>query len=71
MDPISTSDKTTPVRIRMGEGMAALEPKTVIQSFDGICAKMGDSPALHQKVLSAVSQSKTVASIIISTNLTI
>jgi len=51
MEPISTSDKTQPVKIRMGEGIAGLEPKTQVQAFDEIVAKFGDKPALHQKVL--------------------
>jgi len=52
MAPFSTSDKSEKVEIRMGKGLAGLEPKTQIQLFDDICEKMGDKPALHQKVLS-------------------
>lgn len=51
--PYTTSDKTQPVKIRSGDGMAGLEPKTVLQAFDDICKKYGDKPALHQKVLTS------------------
>jgi long-chain-fatty-acid--CoA ligase ACSBG len=51
-EPFSTSDKTQPVKIRMGEGAAAFEPKTQMQAFDEAVAKFGDKPALHQKVIS-------------------
>jgi len=42
----------------MGEGFAGKEPKTSIQVFDEVCAKYGDKPALHQKVLSAGKSAK-------------
>lgn len=58
MEPLSTSDKTQPVRLRMGKGIAGTEPKTSIQVFDDVCAKYGDKPALHQKVLSAGASAK-------------
>lgn len=51
----STSDKHERVEIRMGEGLAGVEPMTQIQAFDKVVAKFGDKPALHQKVVSPVS----------------
>jgi hypothetical protein len=56
MEPYSTSDKSQQVKIRMGEGLASNEPMTQIQAFDNVCAKHGDQAALHQKILSPVSQ---------------
>jgi hypothetical protein len=48
--PLSTSDPTQPVKIRMGTtGVAALPPRTVMQYWDRICSKYGDKPALFQK----------------------
>ena len=41
----------------MGEGVAGTAPKTIIQQFDIVVEKFGDKPALHQKVLTNVSQS--------------
>ena len=55
MTSYSTSDKTDKVKIRIGKGMAGLEPKTLVQSFDEVCTKYGDKPALHQKVIALVS----------------
>lgn len=49
--PYATADKAKPVRLRMGDGLAAEEPITIIQQFDKVVAKFGDKPALHQKVL--------------------
>ena len=53
--PYATADKAQPVRLRMGDGLAAEEPITIIQQFDKVVAKFGDKPALHQKVLKEVS----------------
>ena len=53
--PYATEKKDQPVKIRMGEGMAAEEPVTIMQRFDEVVAKFGDKPALHQKVIAAVS----------------
>ena len=53
--PYSTSKKNQPVRIRLGDGLAADEPLTIVQQFDNIVAEFGDKPALHQKVLTKVS----------------
>lgn len=39
----------------MGEGLAADDPLTIVQQFDKIVAEFGDKPALHQKVLTKVS----------------
>lgn len=48
--PISTSDVKVAVKIRMGsEGISALPPTTVMQSFGSICSEHGDRIALHQK----------------------
>jgi hypothetical protein len=52
--PFSTSVKNQPVKIRMGEGIAAEEPVTMVQQFDNVVAKYGDKPALHQKVIAKV-----------------
>jgi hypothetical protein len=53
--PYSTSKKDQPVRIRLGDGLAADEPLTIVQQFDNIVAEFGDKPALHQKMLAKVS----------------
>ena len=53
--PFRTSKKDQPVKIRMGDGLAGLEALTSIQQFDAVVAKFGDKPALHQKVLTKVS----------------
>jgi hypothetical protein len=54
--PISTADVSKEVKIRMGkEGQSAIPTTTVIKNFDAIVKKYGDKPALHQKVLKAVS----------------
>ncbi len=54
--PISTADVAKEVKIRMGkEGQSAIPTTTVIKNFDAIVKKYGDKPALHQKVLKAVS----------------
>ena len=51
----STSSKTQGVELRMGKDhWSSLEPVTVVKVFDDACAKYGDKPALHQKVLSHV-----------------
>ena len=47
--PLSTSDVTAEVAIRMGDGAAGEEPVTLMQNWDMIVAKHGDKPALHQK----------------------
>jgi hypothetical protein len=52
--PYSTSTKNQPVKIRMGEGIAAEDPVTMVQQFDNVVAKYGDKPALHQKVIAKV-----------------
>jgi hypothetical protein len=52
--PYSTSAKNQPVKIRMGEGIAAEDPITMVQQFDRVVAKYGDKPALHQKVIAKV-----------------
>jgi hypothetical protein len=51
--PLSTSDVTQPVQIRMlaATGLAALPPATVMQHFDERVELMGDKPALHQKIV--------------------
>ncbi len=53
--PYATSKKEQPVKIRVGEGLAGIEPKTIIQQFESTVEKFGDKPALHQKVLEEVS----------------
>ncbi|GKY95050.1 decanoate-CoA ligase [Mayamaea pseudoterrestris] len=48
--PLSTSDIRQEVKIRLGmNGIAALPPKTIMQSFDATVKLNGDKPALHQK----------------------
>jgi long-chain-fatty-acid--CoA ligase ACSBG len=48
--PLSTSDIRQQVKIRIGsDGLAALPPKTIMQSFDDIVKLAGDKSALHQK----------------------
>lgn len=42
----------------MGEGMAGLEPKTVIDHFDELVAKSPNDPALHQKIVRKGSTAK-------------
>eukprot|EP00542_Grammatophora_oceanica_P011841 CAMPEP_0194049404 /NCGR_PEP_ID=MMETSP0009_2-20130614/30632_1 /TAXON_ID=210454 /ORGANISM="Grammatophora oceanica, Strain CCMP 410" /LENGTH=680 /DNA_ID=CAMNT_0038695557 /DNA_START=51 /DNA_END=2093 /DNA_ORIENTATION=+ len=55
--PVSTSDVTQGVRLRLGEkGLAAEKPKTVMQNFDLIVKAHGDKPALHQKVATSPGQ---------------
>lgn len=39
----------------MGDGRAAMEPITQVKLFDDVVAKYGDKPALHQKIVTAVS----------------
>jgi len=58
MSSFSTSDKTEGIKLRLGEGLAGIEPMTQIQAFDNVCAKFGDKPALHQKVIAPVSRSR-------------
>ena len=54
--PISTADVTKEVKIRMGKkGQSAIPTTTVMKKFDAMVKKHGDKPALHQKVLKAVS----------------
>ena len=53
--PFATHKKNQPVRIRMGKGQAGKEPQTVVAAFDAIVQKYGSKPALHQKVITAVS----------------
>ena len=54
--PISTADVTVEVNVRMGkEGQSAIPTTTVMKKFDAMVKKHGDKPALHQKVLKAVS----------------
>jgi len=60
MSSYSTSNKTEGIKIRMGEGLAGLEPITQIQAFDKVCAKFGDKPALHQKVVPSVSLERLI-----------
>jgi hypothetical protein len=48
--PISTSEVTQEVKIRLGkDGQAAIPPKTVMQNFDNVVAKYGNEKALFQK----------------------
>lgn len=61
--PYATADKAQPVRLRMGDGLAAEEPITIIQQFDKVVAKFGDKPALHQKVLKEVSTFSSIESL--------
>ena len=56
--PFATADKKQPVQLRLGEGFAGIEPKTIVQAFDEVVDKFGDKPALHQKVLTHVSVSE-------------
>ena len=49
--PLSTSDPKVAVKIRMGEGIAGEEPKTVMSVFESTVKKNGDRPAIHQKRL--------------------
>lgn len=57
--PISTADVTVEVNVRMGkEGQSAIPTTTVMKKFDAMVKKHGDKPALHQKVLKAVSKAK-------------
>ena len=53
--PFATHKKDQPVKIRMGDGTAGIEAKTVVAAFDKIVQKFGSKPALHQKVIKAVS----------------
>lgn len=53
--PFATHKKDQPVRIRMGDGLAGVEPQTIIQAFDQVVEKFGDKPALHQKRTKVVS----------------
>jgi len=53
--PFSTS-KVEPVKLRIGEGFAGLEPKTTVEVFDAIVAKYGDKPCMHQKRAVSVAQ---------------
>lgn len=55
----STSDKTEKVKIRMGKGMAEIDPKTLYESFDAVCAKHGAKSALHQKVITPGGDAKS------------
>lgn len=49
--PLFTSNISQEVKIRMGEaGQASLPPKTVMHSFDSVCSRFGELPALHQKI---------------------
>lgn len=54
--PLSTSDVTQEVQIRMLSdiGQAAIPPVTVMQHFDERVRLMGDKPALHQKIIAKV-----------------
>lgn len=48
--PLSTSDAKQPVKIRLGkDGLAAIEPKTVMQTWNETVVRLGDHPALYQK----------------------
>uniref|UniRef100_A0A7S3QC85 AMP-dependent synthetase/ligase domain-containing protein n=1 Tax=Chaetoceros debilis TaxID=122233 RepID=A0A7S3QC85_9STRA len=51
--PFATHKKDQPVKIRMGDGTAGIEAKTVVAAFDKIVQKFGSKPALHQKVIKA------------------
>jgi hypothetical protein len=55
--PFSTSQKDQLVKLRIGEGAAAAEPKTIMQCFDKTVAANKDKPALHAKILGEVSAS--------------
>ena len=49
--PISTSELTQPVKIRIGkDGRAANPPTTIMKNFDNNVQIHGDSKALHQKL---------------------
>jgi hypothetical protein len=49
--PVSTSDVTQTVKIRLGEdGQSAKPPTTVMKNFDNIVQNHGNSKALHQKL---------------------
>ena len=56
MTSYSSSNKAEKVKIRMGKGMAEIDPKTLYESFDAVCAKHGAKSALHQKVITPVSK---------------
>jgi hypothetical protein len=53
--PFSTSQKDQLVKLRIGEGPAAAEPKTIMQCFDKTVAAYKDKPAIHAKLLGEVS----------------
>jgi hypothetical protein len=52
--PLTTSDVTQEVAIRMGEQktLAGLPSTTILDNWKAIAAKCGDNPALHQKIVS-------------------
>ena len=54
--PLSTSDVTQEVQIRMlsASGQAAIPPTTVMQNFDERVKLLGGKPALHQKIIAKV-----------------
>ena len=59
--PISTSEVTQEVQVRMGtSGQAAIPAKTIMENFDHVVKIHGDENALYQKVSKNVSDYHTL-----------
>ena len=53
--PLFTTDRTQPVRLRMGENEAGDKPLTVMEVFQKTAKRYASQPALHQKIVAEVS----------------